>query len=248
MMRWLLLGLVGFLAILAVRLPAAWFGGQLPAQLHCEGLGGTVWHGDCEGLSIEQGIPNRPPLRIDALQWTLRPTALLRGRVSADIELLRGDSTARATVTRGRGGLLDVRSLHGDLRIDRALLPPLPAGWQGVVTFENVTLQLDASSITQLAGAAVLQDMTDGAAGRLGSYRIEFGSLGQAAPFKGTLRSIEGPLDLQGQLTVQSDTSWVLEGTVQARSEAPPSLARMLRVLGPADAIGARPFSIAGER
>jgi Type II secretion system (T2SS), protein N len=248
MMRWLLPGIVGFLVILAVRLPAAWFGGQLPAQLHCDGLGGTVWHGECEGLSIEQGIPNRPPLRIDGLQWRLRPVALLRGRASADIELHRGDRTARATVTRGRGGLLDVRALQGDLRIDRELLPPLPPGWQGVASFENVTLQLDGSTITQLSGAAELRGLTDGASGRLGSYRVEFGSQGQAAPFKGTLRSLDGPLDLQGHLTVQSDTSWVLEGTVIARSEAPPSLARMLRVLGPADAIGARPFSIAGDR
>jgi hypothetical protein len=248
MMRWLLLGLVGFLAILLVRLPAAWFGGQLPSQIQCEKLGGTVWHGDCEGMSIEQGIPNRAPLRIDALQWTLRPSALLRGRVSADIELLRGDSTAHATVTRGRGGLLDVRALKGDLRMDRALLPPLPAGWQGVATFEDVTLQLDGSSITELAGAAELRGMTDGASGRLGSYRIEFGSQSQSAPFKGTLKSTDGPLDLQGQLTVQSDTSWVLEGTVTARPDTPPSLERMLRLLGPADVAGARPFSIAGDR
>jgi hypothetical protein len=124
----------------------------------------------------------------------------------------------------------------------------LPAGWQGVAAFEDITLRLDGSSITQLAGAAELRGMTDGASGRLGSYRIEFGSQSQPAPFKGTLRSVDGPLDLQGNLTVQSDTSWVLEGTVAARSDTPPSLSRMLRVLGPADAGGARPFSIAGDR
>jgi hypothetical protein len=128
MMRWLLLGLVGFLAILVVRLPATWFAGQLPAQIRCEGLGGTVWQGDCEGMSIDQGLPTRAPLGIDALQWTLHPADMLRGRVSADIELQRGGSVAHATVTRGRGGLLDVRALKGDLRIDRALLPPLPVG------------------------------------------------------------------------------------------------------------------------
>lgn len=248
MTRWLLLGLAGFLAILVVRLPAAWFAGQLPGQIRCEGLGGTVWHGDCEGMSIDQGLPNRAPLGIDALQWSLHPADLLRGRVSADIELQRGGSVARATVTRGRGGLLDVRSLKGDLRIDRALLPPLPSGWQGVATFEDVTLRLDGSSITQLAGSAVLRGMTDGSSGRLGSYRMDFGSQSQSAPFKGTLRSIEGPLDLQGQLTVQSDTSWVLEGTVTARPDTPPSLSRMLQLLGPADVAGARPFSIAGDR
>jgi hypothetical protein len=84
MTRWLLLGLAGFLAILVVRLPAAWFAGQLPGQIRCEGLGGTVWHGDCDGMSIDQGLPNRAPLGIDALQWTLHPAAMLRGRVSAD--------------------------------------------------------------------------------------------------------------------------------------------------------------------
>jgi general secretion pathway protein N len=248
MIRWLVLGLIGFLAILLVRLPADWFAAQLPPQIRCDRIGGTVWRGDCEGLSIDQGVANRPALRIDALHWSLQPLALLRGRVRAEVQLLRGDGAAQATLTRGAGGLLDVESLRGELRIDRQLLPPLPAGWQGVAHFGDVTLQLDGSNIAQLRGSAELRSLTDATGSSLGNYQLDFGTQVQSPPFKGTLRSSDGPLQMQGQLVLESDTSWVLDGTVAARPDTPESLARMVQMLGPADAAGARPFSIAGAR
>jgi hypothetical protein len=246
--RWILLGLAGFLVILLVRLPAGWFSGQLPPQIRCDGLGGSVWRGDCEGLAIDQGMPNRAPLRIDSLHWKLHPAALLLGRLSADVVMLRGEGEARATVTRGAGGLLDVQGLQGQMQIDRDLLPPLPPGWRGVARFEEVQLRLDGSTIGQLSGAAELRDMTDATAARLGSYRLDFGTQPQSPPFHGTFRSLDGPLTMEGRITLEADTSWVLEGTVAARPDTPPALARMLQVLGPADASGARPFSIAGAR
>lgn len=248
MIRWILLGIAGFLVILLFRLPAGWFSAQLPPQVQCEGLGGTVWRGRCQGLAIDQGVPNLPPLRIDSLSWALHPAALLRGRISADVVLLRGDGEARARVTRGAAGRLDVHDLRGQLRIDRQLLPPLPSGWQGIAVFDGVQLTLEGSDIARLSGAAELRGLADPTSANLGSYRLEFGSPEGLPPFAGTVRSLEGPLSLDARITVQQDTSWVMEGTVAAGRDTPPALARMLQMLGPGDAGGARPFSIAGAR
>ena len=44
-----------FLAVLALYLPASWFASLLPPQVRCASLGGSVWHGECLGLTFEGG-------------------------------------------------------------------------------------------------------------------------------------------------------------------------------------------------
>ncbi|MDR2214929.1 MAG: type II secretion system protein N [Nevskiaceae bacterium] len=247
MKRWLLLGLAAFFTMLLIRLPAAWFARALPSQLQCDALAGSVWRGQCMGLSIAQGVAERPPLRMDALNWSLHPLALLRGQISADVDLVRGQDQAHALVIHAGGAQIDVQHLNGSLRIDRQLLPPLPAGWKGVAVFDDVGLKLDGSMILELSGVGQLSNLTDAAGESLGSYQLDFGSQPQTAPFSGQFQSLEGPLQLQGRITLQANTGWLLEGTVAAQSTTPAELARMLELLGPADASGKRPFSMEGE-
>ena len=45
-------GLAVFLVVLVLYLPASWFASALPPQVHCGELGGSVWHGECLGLTL----------------------------------------------------------------------------------------------------------------------------------------------------------------------------------------------------
>ena len=48
-------GLLVFLGVLVLYLPASWFAAMLPPPLRCTELGGSLWQGECLGLSM-QGV------------------------------------------------------------------------------------------------------------------------------------------------------------------------------------------------
>ena len=47
----LLLGLAAFALALIVVLPARWMGGVLPEGVQCDQWSGSVWRGQCSGLT-----------------------------------------------------------------------------------------------------------------------------------------------------------------------------------------------------
>jgi hypothetical protein len=64
----------------------------------------------------------------------------------------------------------------------------------------------------------------------------------------GQLRDLEGPLEVNGQLTLQQSGSYEVNGTVASRASASEDLNKTLQLfLGPADAQGRRTFSLAGS-
>ena len=46
-------GLLVFLGVLVLYLPASWFASMLPAPLRCAELGGSLWQGECLGLDFQ---------------------------------------------------------------------------------------------------------------------------------------------------------------------------------------------------
>ena len=63
---------------------------------------------------------------------------------------------------------------------------------------------------------------------------------------KAAITQTDGPLLLDGELTLGRDRSFKLEGRLAPRGTAPPDLANLLQALGPPDARGRRPFSMSG--
>jgi len=247
MWRWIAVAVLGFLLMVLARAPARWVQDKLPPRIHCASLLGTVWNGRCNGLAIDQAVAGRAPLAIDSMQWNLHPLPLLRGSVAADVKLWRGDGEATAQVQRGLGGALEVRALNGQLAVDRALLPPLPAGWQAEVAFRDVAFALDGNLLTRLTGSGRLVNVTDTRGSSLGSYELDFGQEPHDAPFNGRLRSLDGPVKVDAAVVLAANTGWEMNGTVIASATAPASLERMLAQLGPPDAAGRRTFSISAE-
>ena len=81
----------------------------------------------------------------------------------------------------------------------------------------------------------------------IGGYRITFPPATTGDELVGALGDTgSGPLEIAGNIRLKSDRSYVIEGAVAARPEAPKSVADTLQYLGPPDAQGRRPFSISG--
>jgi len=80
-----------------------------------------------------------------------------------------------------------------------------------------------------------------------GSYKIALPA--QKSPpgtLTGDLSDIGGPLQVTGTLQLKPDRSYLIEGLIAPRPDAPSDVVNTLQFLGAADAQGRRPFSLAG--
>lgn len=235
-----LLGFLGaFVATLLVRLPAAWV---LPlAGLACDAPSGSAWRGGCRGLHLAGTT-------IESATWQLHPLALLRARLAADVQADDARIAGRARVELAPGGGVRLEQVSARLAIDADLAAAFPRGWAGLLDVSLDTLQLASGRPTGLQGTVRAQALRRLApALALGDYVLRFpGGADASGRQAGQLADEGGPLALSGELRIDAQGQYELEGRVAARPEAPADLARSLEILGPADAEGRRPFSLAG--
>jgi general secretion pathway protein N len=233
-----LLAAVAFAAILLARMPAAWVipaGGPEP----CASVEGSLWSGVCTGLAVQ-----RTP--VGDVSWQLHPSRLLFGKLGAHIAVTRGAGSLDAEVEFGLGQRVTLRHLVADLPLDPALIPGLPADLHGRAHLDLALAQIEHGIITELQGRIEARDLEDrsGLATPLGSYVVTFpGGSGEPT---GKLRDLDGPLAVEGSLRLTRQPGFDLEGLVAPRSGAAPELVNNIRYLGSPDAMGRRPFSVAG--
>lgn len=239
----LLLGLAAFLLALLIVLPASWVGRALPDGVSCAGWRGSIWRGQCEGLTIGDGA--RVATRVTTLRWKLHPLALLRLRVAAQFEGVLPQGNAAGRVQAGSGGFIRVDDLEGTFQLDGALAGALPRGWNGRADIHGLQFTWKQGQLGALGGEVVVSDLADGRGSALGSYRIEFPP-SDTPPFTGQLHDTGGPVQLEAQLQLAASRSWTLQGRMRARNPGDLRLARQLEMVGAADAQGWRPVSAEG--
>ena len=235
-----LLAAVAFVAIVIARMPAAWFVPTGRGAGSCGGVDGSLWSGSCTDLTVS-GTP------LGDVSWELQPLKLLRGRLAAHLNAVRGAATASADVELGFGQRLTARNVVADLPLDPRLMPGVPPSLHGRAHVELALAQLEHGAITQLQGRIEAHDLEDrsGANTPLGSYIVTFP--GGSGDQVGKLRDLDGPLALEGTLRLtQSPPGFELEGLIAPRRGAPPEIVNNIRFFGSPDASGRRPFSLSG--
>jgi hypothetical protein len=246
-LRIILLGLVAFVMALLVVFPAAWIRSALPPQLSCAALSGSIWQGQCSGLTYTQ--PGQPPLRLDSVGWKLHALALLRGQAQALITLSGADLAARAELTLRSGGRIAIKGLSGTVGLDHSRLAALPAGWNARAEASNLSLDIASGRLAGLGGVLLTHQLRDARGTAFGSFKLEFPQQ-DSPPFRGTLTDTggqqSGPMKLDSQLLLNADQSWQMRGTVVLRPGGPAGLASALDQLAPADINGLRSFSLEG--
>ncbi len=237
-----LLAVLAFAVILIARLPVQWVAGFIPKGISCTELAGTVWDGTCNGLIAQN-------LQVGNISWHLRPAALLGRKLAAYVELTRGASFARGDVEAASGGdNLTARNLQVEMPLDPALIPQLPRDLSGTVRANLGSIHIEKGVITSVQGQLEAHDLVQSSRGQrlaLGDYSLTFPAADPGKEPLGRLRSLSGPLDVEGTLRLTREPGFVLEGRVAPGAEASPQLVRELSYLGAADAQGRRPFSVA---
>jgi general secretion pathway protein N len=233
-----LLAILAFAIILFMRFPARWAAHWLPAGMSCTHITGTVWTGACKGL-VAQGV------QVDSASWQLDATALFSGKVAGHVDIRRGASFVRGDIEARSGGKITARNLTADVPLDRGVIPQLPAGLAGHAQANLAFIQVEKGIVTAIRGDLEAHDLVS--TGRdtvpLGAYRVSFPASDPSQEPVGQLRSLSGPLDVQGTLRLTRDPGFVVQGLVAARADAPPQLEQQLAYLGSPDAQGRRPFS-----
>ena len=239
----LLLCSVGLIIGILVWFPASLAFGALPGPMRCAAATGTLWQGRCSRLVVQE-------ISVGAIDWELRPAALLGGRLSLHIIWQLQDDRLRGEINATRHSFT-VSSLRG--RLDLGTIRTLPIWPRGVaarLARTQGSLRVEHFESTRRGGRWVdLRGIVEGeglvwqAEDRwdVGGVRV---TLGAERPSVGEVIDTGGPLEIKAALSLEAAPAWTLEGSIRARDAA---WVPRLGVFGPPDPLGRHRLSIEGR-
>jgi hypothetical protein len=236
-------GLAVFLGVLVLYLPASWFASKLPPQVRCAEIGGSIWRGECLGLTFQNG-------KLGDATWNLAPARAISGRLVGDVDLRGNTQSLKADLDLAFDGSGELRNVNGSFQMDPAVLAQFPRNQRGQVVgvFKRVVLGAGGSP-RQLDGTLELRDFRQLAPRplALGSYRVTFDGTTQAdGTSVGQLRDLGGPFALEGTLTLTAPNAYLVQGFITGRSADAERLVREITLGAPPDASGRSAFSFEG--
>lgn len=241
---WLLLalGIGAFVLFALVTLPASVLLSRLDRYgIRAAGVEGTVWRGSAQVLQAAN-------TNIGAVEWDLHAPALLSGRLQAHVKLRRLDGFAETQLSVSPSAT-HFEQLTASLPLSALPATALPGGWSGTANLKFAELTLQDGWPTEAEGTLEVTDLT-GPARRplnLGGYRVVFPeTTGNTEALTGALSDLGGPLQISGKLELNAGRSYLVDGLIAARPDAPRDVVDALQFLGAPDAQGRRPFSLSG--
>jgi hypothetical protein len=236
-------GILVFLAILVLYLPAGWFAGMLPAPLRCNDLGGSVWQGECNGLSY-QGNP------LGDATWNLSLGRVLSGRIAGDVAVRGNALNLNADLDTNFRGVGELRNIKAMLVMDPALLPLLPAQQRGTLTTDLRRVVIgEGGALAAAEGTLELRDFRQLGTQPmdLGSYQVIFdGTPAANSGVPGKVRDLGGPFMVDGTVTLNPGRSYVVQGYITGRTAESERLVREITLGATPDTSGRSTFSFEG--
>jgi general secretion pathway protein N len=250
MKRWwplVALGIGAFVLLALVTLPAKialqWLA---PDGVGVAGVSGTLWKGGAQVVQIRDA-------HLGSVEWDLHLLALFTARMSADVKLTRTDGFAQTALTLTPGGTVSFEQFTASLPLGALPAGVVPGGWTGTLNLKFDELTIESGWPVTAIGKIEVRDVTGPASQPInrGSYQVTLPAEGtpaadQGNSLNGALSDIGGPLQVTGTVQLKPDRSYLVEGLIATRADAPADVVKTLQFLGPADAEGRRPFSLAG--
>lgn len=227
---WITAGCLVFGISILANMPAQLVIPESSGKLQLLGIGGSVWRGE-----VKQILYDGKALPVRHLNWKVRPTALIRGRLKAEFH-------EQHSPENGGMAVLDLLSRQYELQSVQWQLPGnsldpwfrAGVGLQGRFALDLQTLRLPANGLIprQVQGRLDWQNATlrmDSETWPVGSPLAQFSGEGDAV--KGIVTNAQ-PL-LPGDISFQcTPESCRIDLSLQPTPEAPPSLSNVLLLLG----------------
>lgn len=192
-------------------------------------------------------------LQLSDLNWTLRPVALLGGKVAADLGFkVQNTIPAEGQLVASMGGAIKLNDWRARLGIQELKpllnLPFIPVDGQAAIRLDEArigknqrpeyirgTLTLTNVKWTLLKPAATL-----------GAFRIDIDTNDDGVII-GTLSDQDADIGLGGSITLNPDGSYVADLALSPRPQTPPMIRNTLPTLGRPNADGAYPVKQQGR-
>ena len=235
------LGIVAFVAFGLATLPAKVVLARLGGYgVQAGGITGSVWRGTAQVLQVRGANLGR-------VTWNLHALPLFIGRLSVDLRATRSDGSVQASLS-ASPSRLRFADLNASLPL--SAFPPgtIPGGWVGTLVLRLDTLELANGWPTTASGTVEVIDVTGPANNptNMGRYKVTFPS--DPPPtvegVVGALSDTGGPLEVSGTVHLKSDRTFLADGLVKARPDAPSDVAQSIQLIASPDAEGRRPFSL----
>ncbi|MBS63495.1 type II secretion system protein N [Salinisphaera sp.] len=245
-LRYGLIGLVAFViglvAFLPARVAAGWAEQMGPISMG--GVSGTLFDGRASYISGPDGA-------IENVSWQLEPASLLLARISARLQIDSDLSGFDADVSRSLFGQTTIRNVSGSAS----------AGW--LAKLGGYTFLPLSGDVRVNIDEAVFDDelQFDALAGQISLVNTRWQLFNPPVPLgrftaalaqseqglRATVVESDGPLAIDGGLTLDATRRYLLDVRLRARAGADERLPQMLDQLGRADADGWHPIREQGR-
>ena len=224
-------GIVAYVVALVATLPATWISRALERasaeKLLLRDSAGTIWSGSARVYARER---SGPPLELGELRWKTAWTALLTGKLTADVAL--GSAGEPAHVELSPFGV-SVQRLDVSLpaRALGSFAPGLETfGPEGILRVRTDSLRLDDESVLGLAEIEWRQVRFTRAPGLvLGSHVARLRGGGSKVDIE--LGTLDGPLRLSGKGTWDPKAGLAMAGSAEHGPQGPPGLVEFLKAV-----------------
>ena len=240
------LGLVAFVIILAVTMPASFIASQvapsLPPQMAIEGAKGNMWQGEASVRAAPGGMP----IHLEKVRWRFKPERLANGMIAFDTTVTSGGFEAKAELQRD-GSRWHVRDFHldGDASGFATVFPILATyKFSGPVTATAASLD---GTDREVWGNVKIEWKDAGTAltpvRPVGTYRAEWHADGTTGRIN--VATINGPLRISGAGTTTTMPARLdISGEAGADASIGLALDPLLDQIGPRKPNGARAIEI----
>lgn len=229
-----LAGLVVFVLGLVVTFPArVAIDLFAPPAVRAWGVEGSVWDGRAAALELNGA-------GVGGVEWEISALALLGLRLSADVRIRRLDGFANASVSVALfGDSIRFTDLEAAIKLETLPRQLVPQGTRGEVSARFPVIELTEGWPSRLVGRAGAAELDlPGVKYAIGPLEFVFPE--DRDPPVADVRSLGGPLSVEGTLALPGQQRWVLDALLGPGENAPRGLVEGLAYVGEATPDGRR--------
>ena len=239
------IGLIAFVIILAVTMPASFVASQvnalLPSHVAIDQATGNMWTGEAR----VRVAPGGNEVVLERVRWRLKPQRLANGQIAFDTSVSSGGVEAQMEIARdGSRWHIQGLEMQGDASAFASIFPILgPYRFSGPVRATSAALDGDGLYIW----GDVRLEWRDAVTGLsevrpLGTYRADWHSDGGTGQL--TVATLSGALRVDGTGTTIVPSRVVFSGEARAEASTAAALEPLLDLIGPRKPNGARAIEI----